>query len=271
LAAAETALASAGSAEARQAAEEAKAAAAARLSDLQAQADAAKADLQPKQEALAAAREAAAAAETVRAAAAEATRLATRAREPVSVLISRKTQRLYVRQAFEPVFDAPITISDADRPVGTYVFTATAREGDADNIRWNVVSLEGSHIHGAIEPRGTSGKRVRDAEPVAHDAVAREADSAKAALDRISVPQDVLDRIPGIAPRSSVIVTDEAPSTETGKGTDFVVVLSDEPQGGIKFRHREPTTEYGYARGDGYARPRPFFSGSPFRTPFSTW
>src|SRR5262249_12576137 len=168
---------------------------------------------------------------------------------------------------FEPVFDAPITISDADRPIGTYVFTATPRENDADNVRWNVVSLEGSHPHGAIEPTGSSGKRVRDAEPVRQDA-----GDAKAALDRISIPQDVLDRIPGIAPRSSVIVTDEAPSTETGKGTDFVVVLSDEPQGGIKFRHREPATVYGYARGYGYARPRPsFFGGTESRAPFSTW
>jgi hypothetical protein len=35
-----------------------------------------------------------------------------------------------------------------------------------------------------------------------------------------------------------VIVSDEALSEETGKGTEFVVVLSDEPQGGIKFRRR---------------------------------
>ena len=269
LAAADTALTAASTPEARQAAEDTKAAATAKLSELQAQADAAKAELQPKQDALAAAREAAAAAETVRAAAAEATRLATHAREPVSVLISRKTERLYVRQAFEPVFDAPITISDPDRPIGTYVFTATARENDADNIRWNVVALEGSHLHGAIEPHGPQEKRLRDAEPIAQ---ATDND-AKAALDRISIPQDVLDRIPGIAPRSSVIVTDEAPSTETGKGTDFVVVLSDEPQGGIKFRHREPATEHssGYARGYGYTRPRPFFWGTQYRAPFSTW
>ena len=272
LAAAETALASASTAEARQSAEDAKAAAAAKVSELQAQADAAKAELQPKQEALAAAREAAAAAETVRAAAAEATRLAARAREPVSVLISRKTQRLYVRQGFEPVFDAPITISDADRPIGTYVFTAAARENEADTIRWNVVALAGSHGHDARES-GVTAKHGRDTEPLTHEAIAREADGAKAALDRISIPQDVFDRIPGTPPRSSVIVTDEAPSTETGKGTDFVVVLSDEPQGGIKFRHREPATEhsYGYARGYGYSRPRPVFWGTQYRAPFSTW
>jgi hypothetical protein len=50
--------------------------------------------------------------------------------------------------------------------------------------------------------------------------------SAKAALDRIVIPQEVLERIAGIAPRSSIIITDEALSSETGKGTEFVVVLS---------------------------------------------
>jgi len=42
-----------------------------------------------------------------------------------------------------------------------------------------------------------------------------------------------------------VIVSDEALSPETGKGTDFIVVLSDEPQGGIKFRkHVEAPSEH---------------------------
>jgi hypothetical protein len=269
LAAAETTLAAATSDEAKHQAEDARTSLAAKVADLQEKWAAARAELQPKQDALAAARDAAAAAETVRATAAEAARVATRELEPVSVLISRKSQRLYVRQAFEPAFDAPITIADADRPIGTHLFTAMASEGDEAHIRWDVVSLEGSHGHDAIEPHGRSGSRSRDAEPIAHDT-----DGAKAALDRITIPQDVLDRIPGIAPRSSLIVTDEAPSSETGKGTGFIVVLSDEPQGGIKFRRREPMTETSYVRsyGYGYARPRPsFFWGSPFRPPFSTW
>jgi len=75
-----------------------------------------------------------------------------------------------------------------------------------------------------------------------------EPDSAKAALDRIVIPQDSLDRITEIGPRSSLIVTDEVVSSETGKGTDFVVLLSGEPQGGIKFRRRAPAHEFGYAR-----------------------
>lgn len=56
--------------------------------------------------------------------AAEAARKAALDLEPVSVFISRKTQRLYVRQAFQPILESPVTIRDADRPIGTHVFTA---------------------------------------------------------------------------------------------------------------------------------------------------
>ncbi len=263
LAAAETTLGSAISAEAKQQAEGAKAQAAARIAELQVQWDAAKAELQPKLDAATAAREAAAAAETARAAAAEAARRAARELEPMSVLISRKTQRPYVRQAFEPIFESPVTIADPDRPIGTHVFTAIERSGGDANLRWSVVSLDGGPLPGGpIEPqaraRGGSG---RDVEPMPTDP-----DSAKTALDRIVIPQDVLDRIAGIAPRSSLIVTDEALSSETGKGTDFVVLLSGEPQGGIKSRRRSPGAEVGYAR----PRDR-FFWRSPFGSPFSTW
>ena len=53
----------------------------------------------------------------------------------------------------------------------------------------------------------------------------------------VVIPQDPLDRIAGlISPRSSLIVSDEELSAETGKDTEFVVVLRGEPQGGIKSR-----------------------------------
>jgi hypothetical protein len=81
------------------------------------------------------------------------------------------------------------------------------------------------------------------------------------------IPQDALDRIAGIAPRSSLIVTDEALSSETGKGTDFVVLLSGEPQGGIKSRRRSPATAFRYAP----PRDRLFYYRSPFGSPSSTW
>ena len=214
MATAEAALAAATSTEAKEQAERAKVEAAARIAELQAQWAAAKAALQPKLDAVAPARAAAVAAEAARVAAAEAAREAAGEHEPVSVFISRTSQRIYVRRAFQPVFESPVTILDPDRPIGTHVFTAMERTGT--DLRWTSVSLQ---------------------------SVTAEA-SAKSALDRIEIPPDVLDHIGGmVSPRSSLIVSDEALSPETGKDTEFVVILSGEPQGSLKIRRRGPGTE----------------------------
>ncbi|HEY0234381.1 MAG TPA: L,D-transpeptidase, partial [Afipia sp.] len=66
------------------------------------------------------------------------------------------------------------------------------------------------------------------------------ANDATAALDRITIPQDVLDRIaPTALPRSSIVISDEPLSKETNYRTEFVAVLSNQPQGG--FITRKPT------------------------------
>jgi len=46
-----------------------------------------------------------------------------------------------------------------------------------------------------------------------------------------------------------------------------VVLLSGEPQGGIKSRRRSPRTEFRYAR----PRDRLFYWPSPIGSPFSAW
>jgi hypothetical protein len=240
LAAAETALSSAISAQAKAQAEDARAKAVDRIAQLQAQWAAAKAELQPKLDAGATAREAAVAAETERVAAAQAASEMARELEPISVFISRKTQRLYVRQAFQPVLESPVTILDADRPVGTHVFTAMERTNGDTDMRWSVVTVDSGRPHGSVvEPHGRArAGRDHDVKPILTDP-----GSAKNALDRIVIPQDALDRIAGmVSPRSSLIISDEALSSETGKDTDFVILLSGEPQGGIKFRRRSLRT-----------------------------
>ena len=74
-------------------------------------------------------------------------------------------------------------------------------------------------------------------------------DEAKNALDRITIPQDVLDRIaPTALPRSSIVVSDEPLSSETNYRTEFVAVLSNQPQGG--FITRQPTTDDNFASDD---------------------
>jgi hypothetical protein len=228
LADAERSITSANSIEAKEAAEVAKANSAAKIAELEAQLAPAEAELQPKIDALAAARKAAVAAEAARGEAAEAAHALDRGPESVSVFISRKTQRLYVRQAFEPMFDIPVTIRDPDLPIGTHVFTALERGGGKRDMQWNVVSLVGSH-GGVTE---TTYKAL--------DAPTDET-SAKAALDRIVIPEDTVDRIAEmVSPRSSLIISDEGPSSETGRDTEFVIVMGDEPQGGLALRRRGP-------------------------------
>ena len=247
--------------EAKELAEAAKATSAAKIAELEAQLASAEAELQPQINALAAARKAAAAAERARAEAAEAARAATRVLEPVSVFISRKTQRLYIRQAFQPILDIAVTIRDPDLQIGTHVFTAVER-AEKSEMQWSVVSLVGGHSNvGTAETQGPTHKAL--------DAPADEMDlpSAKAALDRIVIPEDTVDRIAQmVSPRSSLIISDEGPSSETGRGTEFVIVMSDEPQGGLAHRRRGPDIGVRYE----FRRDR-FYWRSSFGYSYSAW
>ncbi len=49
---------------------------------------------------------------------------------PIAIFISRKEKKIYVRQDFEPLFAAAVTIAHADQPLGTQVFTALDFLGD---------------------------------------------------------------------------------------------------------------------------------------------
>jgi hypothetical protein len=199
--------------------------AAAKAADLGTQLEAAKADAKAKLDAAAAAKDAVKAAEAKRIETAAAARDAKLALEPVSVFISRKTKKLYVRRGFASTIEVPIAIRDPDKPIGTHIFTAEARTDSG--LRWTAVTID-------------------------------DGDDAKDALDRIAIPQDVLDRIaPTAAPRSSLIISDEPPNREQNYRTEFVVVLNNQPQGGLAIR--KPAADvvardgYGYY-GNGYAR-----------------
>src|SRR5580693_6653362 len=192
--------------------------AAANAADLGAQLEAAKADAKSKLDAAAAAKDAIKAAEAQRTDTAAAARDAKLALEPVAVFISRTTKKLYVRRGFASTIEVPITIRDPDKPIGTHIFTAVARTDTG--LRWTAVTIDNG-------------------------------DDAKDALDRITIPQDVLDRIaPTAAPRSSLIISDEPPNREQNYRTEFVVVLNNQPQGGLAIR--KPASDMVAGRNDGY-------------------
>jgi hypothetical protein len=115
------------------------------------QLDTAKANATSKLDAIAAAQDAAKALEAKRADAAKTARDAKLALVPISVFISRKTQRLYVRHRFELILDVPVMIRDPDKAIGMHVLTAVAR-GDG-GLRWTAVTIEGET---APRPRSTA-------------------------------------------------------------------------------------------------------------------
>jgi lipoprotein-anchoring transpeptidase ErfK/SrfK len=130
---------------------------------------------------------------------------------PISVFISRKEGKLFVRKGFAPVFSVPVSFEQPDRPLGTHVYTALALKDDNTTMRWNVVSMPGA---GVAKPE--KGKR---AEPVGS------ASNATEALDRINVPQEAIDRISELmSPGASLIISDQGLGPETGVGTDFIVL-----------------------------------------------
>ncbi|MEI9899459.1 MAG: hypothetical protein WDN31_04210 [Hyphomicrobium sp.] len=172
-----------------------------------------------------------AAAEAGRISAAAAVQEAIGRTEPVSIFVSLKTKRLYLRQAHAPVFDMPITIADPGKPIGTHVFTAADYTSRGDDLRWTVVSVGRNHSS------GTGAKRAAN---ISAEAPPTDVKLASAALDRLTMPPEVLARISGyVWPGSSLIISDEEMSSETGTATDFVVVMSNEPQGGLKSRAAE--------------------------------
>jgi hypothetical protein len=201
----------------------------AKAAELATQLEAAKADAASKPDA-AALKEAAKTAEAKKADLAKAALDAKLALEPVSIYISRATQKLYVRrdthkpwsdggEVFDATIEVPVTIRNPDQPIGTHVFTAMANSGTG--LRWSAVTID-------------------------------ESDNAKDALDRVTIPQEIVDRVGLTAmPRSSIIISDEPLSKETNYRTEFVAVLSNQPQGGFITRKPTPPVLVARAGDDG--------------------
>jgi len=149
-----------------------------------------------------------------------------RRKGPVSVFVSRKQNRLFVRQGFVPLFDLPLTIAAPDRPLGTHVFTAMALKDDGAAMRWTVVSIPSDYPH-QTDHAGKRAKKTshdRRETPVAKSAP-QAVSTAAEALDRITLPPAAIEQISALlSPGASLIVTDNALSDETGVDTDFVVL-----------------------------------------------
>ncbi len=141
----------------------------------------------------------------------------------LSLFVSRREHKLFVRKGFTPAFDVPVTIAEPEKPLGTHVFTASRPANDQTGLRWLAVSLgydrasaaggsgHGKHKGRAERPASATGSSLRQ--------------SAVDALNRIELPAEALARItPLVTPGTSLVISDQGLGAETGKDTDFIVV-----------------------------------------------
>ena len=260
--------------EAKERAEKAKEKAAARVDEVKAKLETVQTQEQAKREAAERAGAEADAAVATKEIAAQAAEDAGRSTMPVSVLVSRKTQRLYVRRGTHPVYEAPVVIADADKPIGTFVFTALDHKGTQGDLRWSVVAMykDPLNIPPAPKEQPRRGKDRGSKAPSPTDVAA-----AKAALDRIAIDKRTLEIIVGdaVLPTASLIISDEGPSREIGKDTDFILIMSGEPQGALKVRQREPRPKSYYEDDNvwgspwgSYKSPKRTYKSPPSSQPF---
>jgi len=138
----------------------------------------------------------------------------------VAVFISRREKKLFVRQGFVPLFDVPVEIEHPEQPFGTHVFTALGLTDNGTRMRWNLMTMP-------AEPRPVIASKIgskghfegKPAEPDAPQTAAQ-------VLDRIQIPQEAVDRIDEIlTPGASLVISDQGLGSETGEGTDFIVLV----------------------------------------------
>lgn len=112
---------------------------------------------------------------------------------PVTVLISRREGRILVQRDGDTLYDRPIRISDAGRPIGLHVFTVGGIDSNSQGARWLVTSLMGEV-------------------------------GARLALERVEIPADIAAHVgPMLTAGSTLMIADGGVSPETTRGIDYIV------------------------------------------------
>jgi lipoprotein-anchoring transpeptidase ErfK/SrfK len=147
--------------------------------------------------------------------------------EPVTVLISGKDQRMYVRQGMTPVFDAPLIVRPGAEPIGTHVFQAVGASGE--QLDWVTVSVPTETL--ADEVRYSKALRAALTTKHPGDPVDPSIGPAAAlrALERFDLGHELTEKLQELVWVGAWIIISEQPlSKETGGtttiGTDLVVL-----------------------------------------------
>jgi L,D-transpeptidase catalytic domain len=145
---------------------------------------------------------------------------------PITVFVSKKEGKLFVRKGFQPVFSWPVKFQHKELPLGTHLYTAVDANPDGTSFRWQVVSVPVDTSRKAEKDKHVSrDKKGRRIETVVQPAVALPAATAAEALDRIEIPPVAVARISALMSKgASLIISDQGLGHETGTETDFIVL-----------------------------------------------
>ena len=139
--------------------------------------------------------------------------------KPATVLISRRTGMLKIRQGYMDVYAAPIKMTFPEARIGTHIFTAMAyTDASETQLNWQATTLTEETPELPRRPRrdGASSNQAKPSLPPAP--------TAANALERIEFTSEVKTRISElIKPGSALIISDDTASPETGAHTDFIV------------------------------------------------
>ena len=114
-----------------------------------------------------------------------------------------------MRRGFTPLFEVPVKIQNPGEPIGTHVFDAMGFQNEGVTIRWTAVT---------IPEKSNTGKLHNELAKRPIETIPSTPDIANAALDRIEIPQDAVERISkSLTPGSSLIISDYGITDETGR------------------------------------------------------
>jgi hypothetical protein len=149
---------------------------------------------------------------------------------PITVFVSKKEGKLYIRKGFQPIYSAPVSFQHPEQPLGTHLYTAIEQNPDGVSFRWLAVTLPNEQPAkrkaDVVHYVTIKGKKVRKVEKAPEPPAAPRVTAAEA-LDRIEIPDAALARISALmSTGASLIISDKGLGDETGSETDFIVVTS---------------------------------------------
>jgi hypothetical protein len=143
-------------------------------------------------------------------------KLSEKADAPISILVSRKAGKIFIRQAWIPIHEAPVTFKEADSALGTHVYVAMGPVADGETMKWLAVSLPPT-------PPEPPRRSTKGAPPPVSTSPP---ETAASALARFELPAATKRFIEERLWTGATLIVSEVGTSpyETGLHTDFIVL-----------------------------------------------